>query len=126
MFFKLLVKSVLIPLGLTVTASATDATIHKKMFGSGTTTSIIFNEEMNDIMKIIKYLEEFGLFRKVFSKTIENETKEPKKGFSNMLLGQLGATLLGNLLSGKGTIRAGEIAIATSRRQGLIRVVQDF
>ena len=81
MFFKLLVKSVLIPLGLTVTASATDATIHKKMFGSGTTTSIIFNEEMNDIMKIIKYLEEFDLFRKVFSKTIENETKEQKKGF---------------------------------------------
>ena len=54
-------KSVLIPLGLTATASATDAAIHKKMFRSGTTTLIISHEETNDFMKIIKSLEESGL-----------------------------------------------------------------
>ena len=54
---KPLAKSVLIPLGLTAAASATDAATHKKMFGSGNTTLIISNEEMNDIMKIIKSLE---------------------------------------------------------------------
>ena len=54
---KPLAKSVLIPLGLTAVASATDAAIHKKMFGSGVTTLIISNEEMNDIMKIVKSLE---------------------------------------------------------------------
>ena len=54
---KPLAKSVLIPLGLTTAASATDAAIHKKIFGSGMTTMIISNEEMNDIMKIVKSLE---------------------------------------------------------------------
>ena len=52
-----LAKSILIPLGLTEAASATDAAIHKKMFGSGTTVLIISNEEMKDIMKIFKSLE---------------------------------------------------------------------
>ena len=55
---KPLAKSVLIPLGLTAAASATDPTIHKKMFGSGFTTLIISNEEMEDIMKIVKSLED--------------------------------------------------------------------
>ena len=55
---KPLVKSVLIPLRLTATASATNATIHKKMFGSGFTTLIISNEEMEDIMKVVKSLED--------------------------------------------------------------------
>ena len=50
--FKPLAKTVLIPLGLTAVASATDAAIHKKMFGSGTTTLIISNEKMDDVMKI--------------------------------------------------------------------------
>ena len=53
---KTLAKSVLVPLGLTAAASATDAAIHKKMFGSGTATLIISNEEMYDIMKIVKFL----------------------------------------------------------------------
>ena len=53
---KLLAKSVFITLGLTVAASATDAAIHKKMFESGITT-IISNEEMNDIMKIVNHLK---------------------------------------------------------------------
>ena len=57
---KPLAKSVLIPLGLTTAAAEIDAAIHKKMFGSRTTTLIISDEEMNDIMKIVKSLEESG------------------------------------------------------------------
>ena len=73
---KSLAKSVLILLGLTAAASATDACIHKKMFGSGVITLIISNEEMNDIMKIVKSLEESGLLIKGVSQTIKNEAKE--------------------------------------------------
>ena len=94
---KPLGKSVLIPLGLTAAASATDAAINKKMFGCGFTTLIISNEEMNDIMKIIKSLEESGLLIKGVSETIKNEVKEQNGGFLGMLLGTLGASLLGNL-----------------------------
>ena len=65
-----LVKSILIPLGLTAAASVTNATIHKKMFGSGMTTLIISNEELNDIMKIVKSLEESGWLIKGASQTI--------------------------------------------------------
>ena len=73
---KQLAKSVLISLGLKAAASATDTAIHKKIFGSGTTTLIISNEEMNDIMKIIKSLEESGILIKGVSGAIENEAKE--------------------------------------------------
>ena len=59
--FKSLTKRVWIPLGLTAAAAATDAAISKKMFGSGVTTLIISNEELNDIMKIVKSLEESDL-----------------------------------------------------------------
>ena len=114
---KALAKSVLISLQLTVAASATDAAIHKKIFGSGFTTLIISNEEMNDIMKIVKSLEESGLLIKILSQTIKNELKEQKVGLLSMLLGTLGSSLLGNLLTGKGTIRACE---------GIIRAGQDF
>ena len=91
---KPIAKSVLIPLGLTAATSATDAVIHKKRFGSGTTTFIISNEEMNDIMKIIKYFEESGLLIKGVSETIKNEAKKQKGVFIGMLLGTLGAILL--------------------------------
>ena len=93
---KPLAKSVLIPLGLTVAASAADAGIHKKMLGSGNTTLIISNEEMNDIMKIAQALEDSNILLKGVTKTIENETKEQKVGFLSVLLGTLGASLLGN------------------------------
>ena len=102
-----LAKSVLIPLGLTVAASAADAVIHKKILGSGNTTLIISNEEMNDIIKIVQALEDSNILLKGVTKTNENETKEQKGGFLSMLLGTLGASLLGNLLTGKGTERAG-------------------
>ena len=72
---KPLVKSVLIPLGLTAAGSATDAAINKKIFGSGMTTLIISNEAMNDIMKIVKSLEESCLLIKGISNTIKNEAK---------------------------------------------------
>ena len=67
---------------------------------------------MNDIMKIVQALEDSNILLKGVTKTIKNETKEQKGGFLIMLLGNLGASLLGNLLtkksSGKGTVRTGE------------------
>ena len=78
------------------------------MFGSDTTTLIISNEEMNDIMKITKSLEESWLLIKGISETIKNEAKEQKGRFLRILLGTLGASLLENLLTGRGTVRAGE------------------
>ena len=96
---KPLAKSVLIPLGLKAAAAVKDEAIHKKMFGSCTTTLIISNEEMNDIMKIIKSLEESSLLIKCISETIKSEAKEQKGRFLIMLLGTLAASLLDNLLS---------------------------
>ena len=88
---------------------------------------ITWNEEMNDILKIFKSLEESDLLVKSVSETIENEAKEQKGGFISMLLGTIGASLLGNLLTGKrvkwskiigrGLIQAGE---------GTVRASQDF
>ena len=65
---------------------------------------------MNDIMKIIKYLEESGLLIKGVSETMKNEAKEQEGGFLGMFFGTLGASLLGNLLTGKGTIEGSVIA----------------
>ena len=82
---KSLAKSVLIPLGLTVAASAADTGIHKKILGSGhnnnTTTLIISNNEMKDIIKIVKSLEDSGLLLKGVNKTVQNELKEQKEDF---------------------------------------------
>ena len=111
---KPLARSVLIPLGLTAAASAADAGIHKKILGSGhnNTTLIISNDEMDDILKIIKSLEDSGVLLKGVSETIQHEAKEQRGGFLSMLLGILGASLLGDILSKglsrKGVIRAGE------------------
>ena len=104
-----LAKIVLAPLGLTAATSAVDGSIKKKMLGSGTTTLIISNDEMNDIITIVKSLEDSGVILKGVSETIQHEAKEQRGGFLSMLLGTLGASLLGNLLTGgKGAIRAGE------------------
>ena len=112
---KPLAKSILIPLGLAAAASAADARIHKKILGSGynnNTTLIISNDEMDDILKIIKSLEDSGVLLKGVSETIQHEAKEQRGGFLSMLLGTLGASLLGDILSkglsGKGVSRAGE------------------
>ena len=67
---KPLAKSALIPLGLTAAASAADAGIHKKILGSTTTTLIISNDEIEDIIKIVKSLEGSGLVLKGVSETV--------------------------------------------------------
>ena len=71
------------------------------MLDSETTTLIILNEEMNDIMKIFQALEDSNILLKGVTKTIKNERKEQKGGFLSMLLGTLGASLLGNLFRGR-------------------------
>ena len=96
-----LAKNVLAPLGITAAASAIDAGIQKKIHGSGTTTLIISNEEMNDIMEIIQALEDSKILLNEVTETIKNETKEQKGGILSMSLGTLGANLLGNLVAGK-------------------------
>ena len=106
---KPLAKSVLIPLGLTAAASAADAGIHKKILGSGNnTTLIISNKDMDDLIKIVKSLEDSGLLLKGVTETVQNEVKEQKGGFLSMLLDTLGASLLWNLLPGQGVNRAGK------------------
>ena len=108
---KPLAKSVLIPIGLTTAASAADAGIHKKILGSGynnNTTLIISNDEINDFIKMVKSREDSGLLLKGVSQTVPNEVKEKKGGFLSMLLGTLGTSLLGNLLTGQGIYRAGK------------------
>ena len=102
-----LAKNVLAPLGITAAASAIDAGIQKKIHGSGTTTLIISNEEMNDIKKIAQALEDSNILLKGVTKKNNNETKEQKGGFLSMLFGTLRASLLGNLLARKGIDRSG-------------------
>ena len=109
-----LAKNVLAPFGLTAAMSPIDGSIQKKIHGSGATKGagvklMIEQEDMKDIMKIIKALENSGILLKGVGKTIKNETKEQRGGFLSMLLGILGASLLGNLLTGgKGIMRAGD------------------
>ena len=88
---KLLAKRILMTLGLIVAASEADEGIYIKLLG--TITLIISKEEMEDIMKVVKSLEEFDLLIKGVSKTIEIEIKEQNSWFLSMLLGTLGATL---------------------------------
>ena len=103
-----LAKNVLVPLGISAAMSAIDGSIKKKMLSSGMTTLLISNDEMNDILKIVISLENSGLLLKGVSETIQHEAKEQRAGCLGMLLGTLGASLLGDILSGKGVIRAGE------------------
>ena len=104
-----LAKSVLIPLGLAAAESAVDAGIHKKILGSGNNTILIIsNKDMDDIIKIIESLEDSGLLLKGITESVQNEIKEQKGGFLSMLLGTLGASFLGNLLTSKGIHRADE------------------
>ena len=90
-----LAKNVLAPLGLSAAMSAIDGGMQRKIHGSGVKL-IIEQEDMKDSMKIIKVLENSGILLKGVSKTIKNETKEQRGGFLSMLLGTLGASLLGD------------------------------
>ena len=106
------------PLLKTRLASAADAQIHKKILGSAkhlsgsashsNTIPIIPNDEMKDIIEIVKSLEDSSLLPEGVSETIQNKAKEQRGGFLSMLLGTLGVSLLGNILAGKGINRAGE------------------
>ena len=87
----------MISLGLRAAASATDAATRKKIIGSSKTTLIVSNQQMNDIIKTIKSLEESCLLIKGVSQTIKYEAKEQRGWFLGMLLSTLGVTLLGNL-----------------------------
>ena len=119
---KPLAKSDLIPLGLTVAASAAEAGIHKKILGSGNTTMlIIWNDQINDIIKIVKSLEDSGFLLKGVTETVQNEAKEQKGGFLSMLLGTLGASLLGNILTGQGINRAGKGKGINRAGEGMVR-----
>ena len=92
-----LAQNILAPLRITAAALAIDARIRKKMHGSGTTTLIISNEEMNDIMKIFRALEDSNILLKGITKAVKNETREQRGGFLGTLVGTLGSVLLGNL-----------------------------
>ena len=93
-----MLKNVLAPLGITADASE--------------------NEEMNGVMKIVQDLDDSNIFLKGVLKTIKNETKKQKWEFWSMLLGTLGASLSGNLLSGKGIVRAGS---GNKKGKGIVR-----
>ena len=114
-----LAKNVLAPLGIMAAASAIDAGIQKKkIHGSGNTTLIISNEEMDDIIKIIEAIKNSNILLKGVTKTIKNKTKEQKGGFLSMLLGILGASSSRNLLTGKGISRAGS---GNKKGKGILR-----
>lgn len=98
----------MIPLRLTAAALAAGAKFQKKTFGLGTTTLIISNEAMKNLLKMVKCPEESRLLFKGTNETIKSEVKEQKGGFLDMLLGALGASLLGNLKAGKGHNQSGE------------------
>ena len=117
-----LLKSVVKPLGmlgLTAGASATDAAINKKIPGSGNHATLIISiDDMQDLLKIVKSLEDSGILLNGVTETVKNEFKEHKGGSLSMLLGTLGPSLLGNLLtkklSGRSVIRAGEGTVRAS------------
>ena len=88
-------------LGITAAASATNAAINKKILGSGTTTLIVSNDEMEDISKIVKLLQDSGTVLKGVSDTIKDQTKHQRGRFLAMLLGTLGSALLTDILLGK-------------------------
>ena len=108
-----LARNVLAPLGLTAAMSAIDGSIQKRIYVSGVKL-IIEQEDMNDIMKITEALGNSGVLLKGVSKTIENETKEQRGG----LFGTLGASLLGNLLTGKGVMRSGDGIVRADAGKG--------
>ena len=113
-----LAKNTLAPLGKTAAASAIDAGIQNKMHSSGTITVIISNKEMSDIMKVVQALEDSNILLKGVTATIKSKTKEQKGEFLSMLLGILGAILLGNLLAGTIIVRDGS---GNKKGKGIVR-----
>ena len=107
--------------------------IHKKILGSenplfshnDNTVFITSNDEMEDIIKSVKLLEDSGLLLKGVTDTVQNEVKEQKGGFLRILLGSLGASLLGNLLTGRGINRAGKGRGINRAGDGIVRAGHD-
>ena len=116
-FIGNVLKSVFLSRGLTAAMPTTDTVIQKKIFGSRTTAIKFSIEDLNDIMKIVKSVENVGLLIKGVSETDENEVKEQKEELPDILAATLCASLLGNMLANKGVIRADE---------GTKRAGQDF
>ena len=117
-------NSILVPLGLVAAASATYVAIQKKIFGSGTTALIISGEEIDDIINLVSSLEESGLLINGVSKVIKNEAKGQKGKLLVIILGTLGASLLGYLLKCKVVGKGGDGII--SAVEGTNRAGQDF
>ena len=102
--------------------SAADAGIHRKVLGSGNMiTLIISNNEIEDIIKIVKSLEDFSFLLKGVTEAVQNVVKEQKEGFLSMILGTLGSSLFGNLLTGKGINRAGKGKGINRTGEGIVR-----
>ena len=93
----------------------------KNILGSGNTTLIISNNEIEDIIKIVKSLEDSGLLLKGLNETVQNEVKGQKGEFLSMLLGTLGASLLENLLTGKRICRGGKGRGINRAGEGIVR-----
>ena len=87
----------------------------KKILGN--TTLIISHKEINDVTKIVQALEDSNILLKGVTETVKSEAKEQKGGFLSMLLGTLGASLLGSLLTGKGFVRTG---YGNNKRKGVV------
>ena len=85
------------------------------------TTLIISNDEIEDIIKIVKSLEDCGLLLKGVTETVQNEVKVQKGGFLSMLLATLGGSLLGNYLTGKGINTAGKVQGINRAVEGVLR-----
>ena len=111
-----LAENVLAPLGITVLLQ--QLMLNLKKNGSVNTTLIISNEDIKKIIKIIQALEDSNLLLKAVTKAIKNETKEQIGGFLSMLLGTLGTSLLGNLLTAKAIVRAGS---ENKKGNGIVR-----
>ena len=113
-----LANNILVPLQITAAASALDARIQKKIHdsgcppstmkvGSGTTTLIISNKDINEIIKMVQVLDDSNILLKGVTETITNENKEQRGGLLGTLVGTLGSILLESVLPGKGIVRAG-------------------
>ena len=103
-----LAQSVLLEFGLSSAMLAADTVIQKKIYGTTTRALIISNEELEDIIKIVKLHEESGWILKRISETVKNEANKQKVRFLSMLLGTIAASILGSELAWKGVIRADE------------------
>ena len=100
-------NNVLAPLRIRAAPSVIDASIQIKIHGSGATTLIISNKEMNSITKIAQALEDSNILLKEVTRTLKIKTSEPKGVYVRMLLDTLPSTLLGNVLKGRGLLRTG-------------------